>query len=297
MNRLRLWIKFWFGFSRTESNAFVILVPLLLLLIFSEPIYRAWFVSQPASLTPQENVLDSVLAAWQRVAADSSAPEPLAFNFDPNTASVAQLEALGFGEQVAARIMRYREKGGRFREAGDLAKIYGIDSARVEALRGYIQIATKPSMQTTSDFPKMIMPRERTTAPARFDLNAADTSELKKIYGIGPVLAQRVVKYREKLGGFVAMSQLYEVYGLDSLTISRLVSKAFIDPDFHPVKLNVNEADETELARHPYLKFKFAKAIATYRFQHGKFTGIDDLRKVKMLDSTTVEKLKPYLVW
>jgi len=54
------------------------------------------------------------------------------------------------------------------------------------------------------------------------DLNLAKADDLLPIYGIGPVLSQRIIKYRDALGGFKQESQLYKVYGLDSVVVLRL---------------------------------------------------------------------------
>ncbi|MEM9858315.1 MAG: helix-hairpin-helix domain-containing protein, partial [Bacteroidota bacterium] len=48
---------------------------------------------------------------------------------------------------------------------------------------------------------------------ARFDINEADTTQLKQLKGIGSVFSRRILKYRKLLGGFVTSDQLSEVYG------------------------------------------------------------------------------------
>ena len=85
-------------------------------------------------------------------------------------------------------------------------------------------------------------------APEKFDLNNADTSQLKKIYGIGDKLSMRILKYRDVLGGFVGMDQLKEVYGLDSLVINRLIENSTIQNEFQPKKININTASEKQLS-------------------------------------------------
>ena len=130
--------------------------------------------------------------------------------------------------------------------------------------------------------------------PEKFDLNNADTSQLKKIYGIGDKLSLRILKYRDALGGFVNMSQLTEVYGLDSLIIDRLFENSTIHHEFQPKKININTASEKQLSSHPYLS-KMAKAIVSYRFQHGDFESLGDIRNVRSIDENTVQRIIPYL--
>jgi competence protein ComEA len=129
----------------------------------------------------------------------------------------------------------------------------------------------------------------------KFDLNAADTAQLNKVYGIGPTLAVRIVKFRDGLGGFISTDQLKEIYGLDSLVVGRLCKDGFIATGFVPKKLNINSATEKELGSHPYIKKNIAKAIVSYRFQHGAFPDVSDLGKLAQLKPLEVEKIIPYV--
>src|SRR6185369_4304003 len=98
MSRLRAWIRSFFGFSRTETNAFLILLPLLVVVIFSEPIYRSWFVQQPHDFNREKNALDSLIATWNWSQRDSSVTinlERELFSFDPNIISKEELVDLG----------------------------------------------------------------------------------------------------------------------------------------------------------------------------------------------------------
>ena len=54
------------------------------------------------------------------------------------------------------------------------------------------------------------------------DVNSADTTALIDLPGIGSKLALRIINFREKLGGFYAIEQLKETYGLP-------------DPAFFPI--------------------------------------------------------------
>ena len=137
----------------------------------------------------------------------------------------------------------------------------------------------------------VVVPQAKRTI---FDLNKADTSMLKTINGIGEKLSIRIVKYRDILGGFVSTDQLKEVYGLDTLVIKRLVETSFIDNEFAPVKLDINRATEKELSAHPYLN-KMAKVIVSYRFQHGGFKAVEDIRNVVNLDEKNFQRILPYI--
>src|SRR5579864_8370469 len=111
MTRLRAWIRSFFGFSRTETNAFLILLPLMVILLFLEPSYRYWSVHQPQDFTKEKKELDSLIKAWKWDEPDSSvritreSPEENLTAFNPNSASTEELMALGFTKTLAKRIV------------------------------------------------------------------------------------------------------------------------------------------------------------------------------------------------
>ena len=126
------------------------------------------------------------------------------------------------------------------------------------------------------------------------EINAADTLELDKIKGVGPAFARRIVKYRERLGGFHSKEQLFEVYGVDTLKYNEIKDQIRINEEGIK-KININTADFEALKNHPYLKYKQINAIIQYRKQHGMYSGIADLKKVLILSPQTIEQLTPYL--
>ncbi|MEJ0032898.1 MAG: helix-hairpin-helix domain-containing protein [Bacteroidota bacterium] len=145
-------------------------------------------------------------------------------------------------------------------------------------------------------------PQKRKVFPRRkfqlkkFDLNLADTTQLKTIYGIGPVIAKRIITYRTNLGGFILKDQLYENMGIRiPRWSSAWLIKSVIAPDFTPNKLAINRCSEQELAHHPYVRTKLARAIVNYRFQHGNFASIDDLKKIEIMEEKILLRIKPYI--
>ncbi|HEY9048999.1 MAG TPA: helix-hairpin-helix domain-containing protein [Ohtaekwangia sp.] len=294
---IKRWLKNFFGFSRSQINAFLVLLPLMAIIIFSEPLYHWWKVRYSIHQPLQYVKLDSTIVDWEQqkpVASKVSHPKNPGklFYFDPNTISGKTFLSLGFTDRITQRIVHYREKGGKFRIKSDLLKMYGMDTAFYKKLFPYIQL---PEAIAKEHFTENKVTTEPKKALSKFDLNMADTAQLKKIFGIGEKRSLRIVAFREKLGGFVNMEQLFEVYTLDSAVVEKLKQASFIQEEFHPQKININTASEQELSTHPYLRKSVAKAIVAYRFQHGKITDVDDLGKIQTLDARTIQKITPYL--
>lgn len=295
MKRIRSWIRAFFGFSRNEINGFLILLPLLVLIVFIVPGYKAMFFHQEKDFTSEQKELDSLITQWAtNEKKDSVTNETIVlFTFNPNTATKDELVSLGFSPYLAARLENYRTKGGKFIIKSDLLKLYGMDSTLYSALYSWIDLpAAKPVIKADE---KKVVAANRKTEKEKFDLNSADSVQLIGIYGIGATLSSRIIKYRNRLGGFISSEQLKEVYGLDTAVISEIKKKSYIEENFTPRRLDINLATEKELAAHPYIRYEIAKAITAYRFQHGNFKSIDELTQIAIINPVTFEKIKPYL--
>lgn len=207
-------------------------------------------------------------------------------SFDPNTALYDELLYRGFASYVAQRIIKYRLNGGRFQNANDLLKIYGIDSSLVYDLSEKIQIGTQ-FMYSRNEY-------KSSFSNKALDLNRIDSVSLKQVPGIGSVLSARIVKYRDLLGGFYSCSQLREVYGINDSLLLKMTSLFTIDTACI-YKINLNKAPINELKRHPYLTYHQAKAIISYRKLIGPFESKKQLTENYLLSEVDYLKLAPYL--
>jgi competence protein ComEA len=295
MNRIRSWVRAFFGFSRNETNAFLVLLPLMFLIVFMVPAYKNYFTRQPKDYAQEKRQLDSLIANWkQPVKKDSSKNDPIRlFAFNPNTASKEELMSLGFPPFVASRVENYRSKGGKFIIKSDLLKLYGMDTALYSTLYAWIELPVEKPLKKFEE--KKEFETNRKLVGVKFDLNLADSTQFISVYGIGSKLSSRIIKYRDRLGGFISTDQLKELYGLDTVVIKELILKTFIAENYKPATLELNSATEKELATHPYIRYSIAKAITAYRFQHGSFKSIEDLTQIAIVDKPTFEKIKPYL--
>ena len=297
MQRIKAFLANWLGFSRTEVNGFLVLIPVLIALIASEPVYRSWLANQEKDFSNDKKILDSLTAHWEnsqklKNEAEENSFTAVRFDFNPNTTSETDLQKLGFSKNLSRRIANYRQKGGVFRIKRDLMKIYGMDSTLYHQLYAHILL---PENITENKIESVAYTEKQKITFVPFDINKADTAQLKRIRGIGNVLASRIVNFRDGLGGFIDPAQIAEVYGLDSAVVQRLTEASYVEKNFEPRKLNINTLDEKSLVSHPYIKKSFARAILAYRFQHGNFTDVRDLTKIAVIPAHEAERLIPYL--
>ncbi len=226
-------------------------------------------------------------------AAPPSAPVYEAFPFDPNTATAEELQRLGFPGRVAATLVNFRRKGGRFSQAEDLQKIYGLDTALYRRVAPLVDIpppAPGPLARQSRPLPQSY---DAPPPPVRVDINRADSEAWQRLRGIGPGYAKRILRFREALGGFAAIDQVAETFGLPDSTFQAIRPQLSPSPIFR--FLDINGAAAETLSRHPYLNRKQAQTVVSYRINHGPYRSPADLEKVKVLSRKEIDRLLPYL--
>ena len=112
--------------------------------------------------------------------------------------------------------------------------------------------------------------------------------------GIGSKLAQRIITFRDRLGGFYSIEQIKETYGLPDSTFQKIKPKLLLG---NPAvkKININTASLDEMKTHPYLRYVLANAIVQYRTQHGNFSTVGDIKKIMAITDDIFNKVSPYL--
>ena len=213
-----------------------------------------------------------------------SFPQP--FPFDPNQISVRGWRKLGLSDRQIQVIMHFKEAGGKFYRKRDLLKIYGINKADYERLKGYIFIEKKEE-------PSAVTSKNVSQDMPIIEINTADTFQLALLEGIGPVYARRICKYRDLVGGFYCVEQLTEVYGITKDLLEQIASSIHVDTG-KIRSINVNEADFGSLVRHPYINEYQTRAILSYRKFKREIDHVEAVFKDQVLDSGTYVRLKPY---
>lgn len=281
-----------FSYSKSEFRGFVVLV-LILIVLFVCRYMQTKSVGAFEMICTENSPAGKIPDGKARAA--SQFPEVQAKirpykspeSFDPNTANYYQLMSAGFTSKSANNLIKYIEKGGVIRSAEDLSKIYGMDSALIVNL-------ISDHMITISEAYSSEIDERYTSNRIRLEINAADSIELKKLPGIGKVLAARIIKFRDLLGGFYSTEQLSEVYGISD-SLENLCVK-YISIDSVAIrKIDINTATFEELRRHPYLTSYQAKAILSYRRLIGSFTEYKQLIDNYLINKETYNKLGPYL--
>ena len=211
-------------------------------------------------------------------------------SFDPNSVSRERLLSFGVREKVVNTWMNFREKGGRFYKSDDVKKIYGLSDENFQRLKPYIKmIAEGEESVVVNPQKKLLEP----TTEFTIDVNQSTVEDWQQLRGIGKVLSNRIVNFRDKLGGFSNIDQVADTYNLPDSTFQRIKIKLKLSPIQRKIEINFITA--AELGKHPYISMKKAKTIINYRKNHGLFSQLEDFQKIKVLSTEEHRKIAPYL--
>jgi competence ComEA-like helix-hairpin-helix protein len=305
MNANRL--RDYFDFSKKERTGIITLLVLLLVIWllprfipptshFDQQDFES-FKAQITQLKQQEKNRDTTAenlsARYNPPQSPASRAATTLFYFDPNTASPEEWARLGIKDKTVQTIQHYISKGGRFYKATDIGRIYGIKKTDFERLLPYVRITSglneKPKEKVVLSSLAM-----QKAVPERIEINSADTTVFIALPGIGSKLAGRIIKFREKLGGFYNTAQIAEVYGLADSVFTKINPKLQCNPALVK-QININTAGLEALKAHPYIKYQLANAVIQYRNQHGNFQSPEDLKRVALVTDEIFNKIAPYL--
>lgn len=317
-----MWKQFvndYLSFTYKERNGIFILLALVALCIFVPFLYSGLISkkqydthkldSQIAQLQllrtdsinnkkkSSENYDDNDLATYAAPSEKNYYPKQPAevFYFDPNSATPAEWRRLGIKDKTIVTIQKYLSKGGRFYKPEDISKIWGLHDDDVKRLLPYVKIIQKTDYAKNENATNV--ERTATYLPKlnkQVDINVADTTALIALPGIGSKLAQRIINFRNKLGGFYSIEQVAETFGLPDSTYQKIKPKLSLSNTFIK-KININTATLDDLKAHPYIRYAIANAIIQYRNQHGNFSSISDIKKIMLVTEDVYKKIEAYI--
>ena len=281
-------ISTYFNFSKSQRSGLLVL---LVLIVVLQTIY--FFVD--FRLPVKENLEKERWLAIQ-TEIDSLKTTTLIqgsklYPFNPNFISDYKGYKLGMTVAEIDRLLSFRKQNKFVNSAEEFQKVTQVSDSLLVVIAPYFKFPDWVKQKTNwKTFPNSnyysFVKKEKIVV---IDINIATSEELVKVYGVGEVIAQRILNYKESLGGFVAMEQLNEVWGVSPEVVTNLNKQFKVISLSGIKKVDINNASIKELAQFPYFKYALAKQIVIYRSMNGTIASIDDLIKIK---SFPVDKAK-----
>lgn len=284
--------------NKNERCGLLLLAIIIVLIVVGRNVLSEWADTAPAVELSEERMaevrrFDSLV---ELRSADTLAATPevevVLFAFDPNTADSATLLRLGLPRWMVSNALKYRRAGGRWRKAADFRKLYGMSDELFQRLLPYINI----EQQQRAVVPKMVRDSverrwvEKFDSLVVLDLNAADTSLLQRVPGIGRHYAKTIVNYRQRLGGYRNAGQLGEIEGL-SAEVQTWFCVAACDSVVRP---SLNASDYRTLVHHPYINHQQARTVVAHVRKYGPLKAWSELLMYDAFTAADVERIRLY---
>ncbi|CEN48956.1 ComEA family DNA-binding protein [Capnocytophaga canimorsus] len=244
--------------------------------------------SESAEFVTLKKQLDSLKNLEQEVKKDS------VFAFNPNFITDYRGYVLGLTTEEIDRLHTFRKQGKFVHSASEFQQVTQVSDSLLAVISPYFKFPkwVKNTQKQKKSFDKTSVP---TSKVPKKDLNTATDEDLMKVYGIGKVLSQRILKYKQRIQGFSEISQLKEVYGLEEEVVERIMLQFEIQTPPSIEKQDINTIGLYELAKIPYMDFDLAKKLIGLRSEVGNIRHFNDLLQIEGFDEVKIKRIQLYL--
>jgi DNA uptake protein ComE-like DNA-binding protein len=288
-------LKSYFIFTKGQRIGIMILLSLMLLLQLS--FYFIDF-SKTERSSPESQRWLSLQSQIDSVKKKKGEYVYTIYPFNPNFITDFKGYKLGMSTAEIDRLLAFRKQGKFANSAAEFQMVTKISDSLLDSMSPYFKFpdwVNQKNVAAKKDWVEYSKstPKEKEKLPV-IDINLATQENLEKVYMIGPAIAERILKEKEKYGGFVSMDQMADVWGLSPEVIENLNKsfKVFAQPNIK--KIDINNASLKELMQFPMFRYNIAKNIITYRTMNGDIK-IEDLTKIKDFPVDKVKIIALYL--
>lgn len=222
--------------------------------------------------------------------------KPIIYPFNPNYITDYKGYTLGMSNEEIDRLLAFRKQNKWVNSAKEFQLVTKISDSLLATISPYFQFpdwVTNPKPKLESTFQSYELVK---SFAQKQDLNIATGLQLQKVNGIGEVLSERIINYRNKFqGGFIDDIQLQDIYGLTPEVIGRLTNEFTVKTPRVIQKLSLNQATTEQLVNIQYIDYEIAYNIIEERTLREGFKSLDELSKVKNFPLKKIEIIKLYL--
>lgn len=284
-------------FSKRLERGTILWLCVCVVVIFV-PRLEAYFVDPDLSYTWQHKMDQKVQRAFQNPssATPSRSYKKLWKRCNPEALTAADWQRLGLSPKQAASLLRYKDKYG-LHSLSQMQQIRVLPSELLHQISDSLYFEPTQNAKTSVvDQEEKALQEKRQEARGQFDkldINSATEVMLVALPGLGAYTAAKIIAYRERLGGFLALDQLQEIQGIKPEILQKVLPYLMLEQGVK--RMSINEVSYETLKQHPYLTWNQANSIIKMRKQKGLFKEIKELKESVLIDDDTYKKLLPYV--
>ena len=219
------------------------------------------------------------------------------FPFNPNFITDYKGYALGMSIDEIDRLHDFRAGDKFVNSKEEFQKVTLVSDSLLNLISPYFKFPEwiKTNASKKGDDKSLLKPYTVSKTVEPKDLNKATAEELRRINGVGEKLSARIIKFRDKLGGFLVDEQLYDVYYLEPEVVQKVLKEFKVITKPKIVKINVNTGTVEELAKLTYLQKSLAQRIVDYRNLNGGIDSLIELKKIEGFPAERIDRIALYL--
>ncbi len=287
------WFKSRFNYNRQQRSGIFFLLLIIVVLLLSYALLR-WNteITSHSSFIVDEQVqrqFDSLKVASQEEKKAILKP------FNPNFISDFKGYTLGLSPEEIDRLHAFREQDRFLNSVEEFQEVTHVSDTLLKRISPFFRFPEWTKANVNRSFRNQDKENNSTTKTVLRDLNTATASDLEHVNGIGPVLSKRIVKFRDRLGGFLKNEQLYDVYGLEPQVVERTLKLFQVHSLPEIEKININTATANQLASLVYISNDVARNIVRFREANGLYKSFDDLFNVEGFPVNKIDRIALYL--
>ncbi|PKA99379.1 DNA uptake protein ComE-like DNA-binding protein [Flavobacteriaceae bacterium MAR_2009_75] len=287
-------IKSHFKFNKQERSGIFFLLLIIVLLQLAFVLVLAFpFREENESFKINEQVQESI-DSLKREAVDNEKPK--IFPFNPNYITDYKGYTLGMSTDEIDRLHLYRAAGKFINSVDEFQEITEVSDSLLDAISPYFKFpewVTAPRKKHIKQ--SSAKPSAKIVSRSVKDINTATVEDFKQINGIGEKLSARIVKFRDRLGGFLVDEQLYDVYALEPEVAKAALTRFKVLSPPKIVKIKINSATANEIAQLVYIRWQVAERIVAFRENNGRINSLDELENIEGFPSDKKDRLALYL--
>lgn len=226
--------------------------------------------------------------------------KPKIYPFNPNFISDYKGYQLGMSISEIDRLHSFRAKNRYVNSPEEFQEVTEISDSLLKIL--------SPNFK----FPKWVRKRERSKRKrtrmtfdyntpkeksliSTTDINLATLTDFLAVDGVDDDLSERIIKYRTTLKGFMFSDQIYEVWGLDSITGSNILHTFSIQSLPEIRKININTASFKDVLSIPYIDYELCVKIFDFRDEVAELQSIEELKIIEGFPTDKYDRIVVYL--
>lgn len=286
----------------SKSQRIGVLLLLLLIFILQGIYYVTDFSSDDVLVIDSDEMMAYQKEIDSLKLQDTESRKPKIYPFNPSFITDYKGYKLGMTTQEIDRLLAYRKKGKFINSTKQFQQITGVSDSLLTVISPYFKFpdwVTKKKIKQSyiasdNKIDENLAVKNKLPS-VKQDLNTATEADLIKIYGIGNKLAQRIIKYRAKLKGYMLDEQLYEVWYLDKEVANRVLQHFTVISKPEILRINVNTATFKEVLHAPYLDYELTKKIFEYRDEVAEIQELEELKKIDGFPVDKFDRISLYL--